>query len=652
MIVNRAFQGSSYNTGILPQFPGSSVTSSEDGSLIATAPTLLGYQSIGGARLTLDNYHPLSDALPTVMEIDIPSNATGEVGFLNLGWWGFDVSPQTYTASMYLLGASGVRQNYGNLTGINVSLRSNATGEVWATTKIPVSGGLSDFDYTYLSSALVNTVFAPDVNNVFAVTFDAAEVNGSTFYFDLISLFPETFKNRPNGLRKDLAQAVYDLKPTFLRFPGGNNIEGNSISDRWIWNNTIGDESETGVWFERIEQLNYADLGQGYYNTNGLGLLEFLQWTEDMSLEPLLAIYSGLSLDIFGYPGGTSYPENRMGDVVQYALDELEYCMGNTSTYWGARRASDGHPEPFQINYIELGNEDWFSGTYPYRFPILYNGLKAAYPNITLISTAYNESFSQGYNWTIDLPEGSMWDTHNYQEPSFFLEEFNNFDNWQEQTNNPNVTILLGEYSVYSVDNPSGIVNYSNPASEHVPYPRLLSAIAESVYLLGAERNPNTVKMSSYAPSFANLNAPNWTPNLVDFTASPLNTTKSVSWYSQSLLAHYRGTETLPVTNTQGDFNPLWWVATIDTPSNAIYLKVINSGNNTVPLMVDLDTNYTGVNGTILTNLNLDGSNYINNETAIVPVPISTLPSPSSSNTQMLSWGVPPYSISVLQFDL
>ena len=141
---------------------------------------------------------------------------------------------------MYLLGASGVRQNYGNLTGINVSLRSNATGEVWATTKIPVSGGLSDFDYTYLSSALVNTVFAPDVNNVFAVTFDAAEVNGSTFYFDLISLFPETFKNRPNGLRKDLAQAVYDLKPTFLRFPGGNNIEGNSISDRWIWNNTIG----------------------------------------------------------------------------------------------------------------------------------------------------------------------------------------------------------------------------------------------------------------------------------------------------------------------------------------------------------------------------------------------------------------------------
>ena len=161
-------------------------------------------------------------------------------GLTSIGWWGFDVSPQTYTASMYILGASGVRQNYGNLTGINVSLRSNATGEIWATTKIPVSGDLSDFDYTYFSTALVNNVSAPDVNNVFAVTFNAAEVNGSTFYFDLISLFPETFNNRPNGLRKDLAQAVFDLNPTFLRFPGGNNLEGNSISDRWIWNNTIG----------------------------------------------------------------------------------------------------------------------------------------------------------------------------------------------------------------------------------------------------------------------------------------------------------------------------------------------------------------------------------------------------------------------------
>lgn len=124
----------------------------------------------------------------------------------------------------------------------------------------------------------------------------------------------------------------------------------------------------------------------GYWNTNGFGLLEFLEWTEDMEMEPVMAIYAGYSLD------GNSVPQDRMGPVLQTALDQIEYCMGDTSTTWGAQRAADGHPKPFQINYVELGNEDWFSSTYPYRFPILYNGIKAAYPNITLISTAYNVS--------------------------------------------------------------------------------------------------------------------------------------------------------------------------------------------------------------------------------------------------------------------
>ena len=139
---------------------------------------------------------------------------------------------------MYIL-ANGPRQHYGNLTGVTVSLRSNATNEAFVSSRIPLSNP-SDFAFTQINTTLVNTVSAPDINNTFAVTFDAAEVAGATFYFNLISLFPETFKNRPNGLRKDLAQAINDLNPKFLRFPGGNNIEGFSIADRWIWNNTIG----------------------------------------------------------------------------------------------------------------------------------------------------------------------------------------------------------------------------------------------------------------------------------------------------------------------------------------------------------------------------------------------------------------------------
>ena len=179
------------------------------------------------------------------------------------------VTPQTYNASFYILpyGSGGGYAKYGdysNLTAINVSLRSNLTGQVFATQKIPV-GNLSSVDYTQLSGQIMNTAMAPNSNNSFAITMDAAEVAGGTFYFSFISLFGETFKDRPNGMRKDLAQHVYDLRPKILRFPGGNNIEGQTIATRFKWNETIGPlidrPGRPGDW--------------GYYNTDGVCHLHF-----------------------------------------------------------------------------------------------------------------------------------------------------------------------------------------------------------------------------------------------------------------------------------------------------------------------------------------------------------------------------------------
>ena len=312
-----------------------------------------------------------------------------------------------------------------------------------------------------------------------------------------------------------------------------------------------------------------------------------------MEMEPVLAVYTGFSLTIYGQ-AGPSYPEDAMGEILQDILNELEYCMGNTSTKYGAMRAEHGHPEPFTINYVELGNEDFFSTTYSYRFPILYNGIKAVYPEMTLISTQYNETANQ----TIDISAGGMWDVHHYVEPSYFLESFNYFDNLGP--NLTDVAIFVGEYSVFQYDTPNGTLNFNDPVGYHIFWPNLMSAIGESVYLLGIERNPNVVKMTSYAPSFVNLNWIDWTPDLVAFTANYEDTTRSSSWYLQWLYNHHRGTETLPVTTRAGDFNPLWWVATIDTDLNAIYFKVTNSGNASIPLTIDIDTAYKSVNGTIL----------------------------------------------------
>ena len=156
------------------------------------------------------------------------------IGFGILGWYGMNVSPQTYNVSMHIMAT-----NCPGLTGVTVSLRSNLTGQVFASERIPISK-LSTTSYTHVQHKLVNEAQAPNSNNTFAVTFDGADIAGSSFYVTLVSVFPETFKGRHNGLRKDLGENIYDLKPKFLRFPGGNNIEGQTYETRWIWNNTIG----------------------------------------------------------------------------------------------------------------------------------------------------------------------------------------------------------------------------------------------------------------------------------------------------------------------------------------------------------------------------------------------------------------------------
>ncbi|KAF2492145.1 putative vacuolar segregation protein [Lophium mytilinum] len=617
LITNRAFQGYSGNF-ILPS----------ENPLVPGGPVLTGWAPLGDVRLSLDILHPLSDALPTVLQVDIPVNATGEVGFINYGWWGMDISPQKYKASFYVL--ANYPRYKGNSTTFTVSLRSNLTGEVWARTELPTVK-VDTLDYIQLNATISNESRAPNSNNTFAVTMDASEVAGQTFYFDLISLFPETFKDRPNGLRKDLANALYDMKPKFLRFPGGNNLEGVSPQTRWKWWKTIGPlKNRPG---RSIANWNYA-------NTDGLGLLEYLEWTEDMEIEPVLAVYSGFSLDIWG-EDGASYPESRMHEVLQEALDELEYCTGPTTTKYGALRASHGHPTPFKIQFVEIGNEDWFSSTYPHRFYYLYNGLKAAYPEITLISTAYNENA----DYNISIPTGGMWDTHHYEEPHYFLENFDFYDNWQQATNNTDVGVLLGEYSVKQLDSPDGAVNWSAPG---LPLPQMVSAIAEGVYALGGERNPNTVRMSSYAPSLQNLNWYNWVPDMIAFTADPAQTLLSASYWQQWLFARFRGAQTLPVTNTKGDFGPLFWASSVNREDTEVYLKVINAGATAVPLSVVLDVEIRGVNATVIVNVDENAENTEDEMKVVVPKVANV----TQARERRWSWNVPAWSIVVVQFDV
>lgn len=334
------------------------------------------------------------------------------------------------------------------------------TEDVWESTSIPFSPGnnISTFDWQQFETTIGNTATAPNSNNTFAITMDGEEVAGNIHYISLVSLFPETYKGRPNGIRKDLGEAVEGVNSKFLRFPGGNNLEGYSVATPWKWDETIGPlinrPGRIGNW--------------GYYNTNGLGLMEYLEFCEDAGMEPQLDVYAGFSLnDAAGV--GTSYPEDRMGEVLQEVLNEIEFVMGDTSTKYGALRAQYGHTEPFPLNCVEIGNEDWFSLTYKYRFQFLYDGIKAKYPHLTIVSSQFNERRSN-----ISLPAGTIWDAHNFQEPSFFLRNLDFYDNWQEDTYNEGVGMFNGEYSVLQYDKLCQVVNFSQPVDRHVFWPQVV----------------------------------------------------------------------------------------------------------------------------------------------------------------------------------
>jgi len=355
-------------------------------------------------------------------------------------------------------------------------------------------------------------------------------------------------------------------------------------------------------------------------------------------MEPLLAVYAGYSL------GGVREMNNsQMPGVLKEALDMLEYCMGSPSTKNGALRAKHGHPKPFNIKFVEIGNEDWFSKNYAYRWKFMYKGLKAKYPKITYISTAYNE---KGYK--LDLPPGVMYDAHHYEEPQFFLKNFNFWDNWRIREKKPGVGVLLGEYSVFQSDTPSKQIVWDKAKNQniHYKYPRLMSAIAEGVYAMGGERNPNTVWMSSYAPSLQRKESSDWDPNMIYFSTNTKETVLTPSYWQQWMFSRYQGTHTLPVRQRSGKFNPLFWHASFNEPSGDVYLKVINAGSQTAPLTVRLDSLFSSVAGTILTSNHFNDQNDFSKLNAVRPKPITGLQLVNGT----MRWNVPRWSVNAIYF--
>ena len=305
----------------------------------------------------------------------------------------------------------------------------------------------------------------------------------------------EKYRNRPNGLRKDLADKVEEVKPSFVRFPGGCYVEGDKLANRFQWKNTLGNPL-TG----RIPHSNLW----GYMSSNGLGYHEYLQWCEDLKAEPLFVVNCGMShTDVV--------PMSEMKPYVQDALDAIEYANGPASSEWGARRAANGHPKPFKLTMVEIGNENG-GPAYNERYALFYDAFKAKYPELRLIA-----------NEPVTSRPMEIIDEHYYNTPGFFVKTSNRYDNYSRK----GPKIYVGEYAV---TNGCGQGN-------------LIAGLGEAFFITGMERNADVVSMASYAPLFVNVSDRKWNPDAIPFDT--LRSFGTPSYWVQQMFSANRGDVTL-----------------------------------------------------------------------------------------------------------
>ncbi|HVW20403.1 MAG TPA: alpha-L-arabinofuranosidase C-terminal domain-containing protein [Opitutaceae bacterium] len=445
----------------------------------------------GGSQgaMALDRNQPLNAALPVSLRLDAAVAGAGRrVGIANDGFWGIPAKPDTtYRASFYAKASPGFA---GTLT---VSIESDEGGIVRARAEVASVGPA----WKHYTVALTTGSIAPSAANRLVIATDRP----GTVWFDLVSLFPPTWNNRPNGNRVDLMQLLSDLHPAFLRFPGGNYVEGRTIDTRFDWKRTLGDLAE---------RPGHLDDAWHYRSSDGMGLLEFLEWCEDLHMQPVLAVFAGLTLDRQAPPVA---PGPDLQPFVQDALDEIEYITGGASTKWGSRRAEDGHPSPFPLNFVEIGNEDQFDrkpGSYDARFTQFFDAIKAKYPNLNLIATA-----------KVTTRQPDVQDDHYYRSAAQMESDTHHYDG----TNRAGKKIFVGEWAT----------------REGVPTPNLGAALGDAAWLTGLERDSDIVIMSCYAPLFVNVNpgGMQWRTDLIGYDA--LRSYGSPSYYVQKMFNLHHG---------------------------------------------------------------------------------------------------------------
>ena len=506
-------------------------------------------------ELTVREDGPFNAANPHYVRLH--SEGTGLFGLANNGFRGMGVrADEEYDFSVRLRGLAGAPKLSVRLYG--------GDGAVLETAELAGFGG----DWQKYSVTLHPKDTDPKA-------WLAILVDGKgTVDLDFVSLFPRhTWKNRAGGLRADMVQALADLKPGFLRFPGGCIVEGTVLAQRYQWKKTLGPVEERPVLINRWNAEFLHRPAPDYFQSFGLGFFEYFLLCEEIGASPLPILNCGMACQ---FNSAELCPPDQLESYIQDAVDLVEFANGPVTSPWGGRRAAMGHPAPFNLKILGVGNEQW-GPEYIERYEKFARVLKAKFPEISLVSAAGPAPADARFKFAwekLSALHADIIDEHSYALPEWFLDNAHRYDGYDRQ----GPKVFMGEYAAQSKATVS-VKNRSN----------LDCALAEAAFLTGLERNADVVRMASYAPLFAHVDAWQWMPDLI--WTDNLRTLRTPSYHVQGLFARNRGDRILPV--TLGEMSAietkrLYASSTFDEAAGEVIVKLVNATDSPVDTTVDL----------------------------------------------------------------
>ena len=504
---------------------------------------LMGWTPFGSVEVRSDK--PCFDRNPHYVRLTEVGQIT-HAGLENEGFRGMGIqADEPYDLTFY------GRVVKGDELTLRVELVS-ASNDIIETQRITLAGS----SWKHYQLALLSKTTEPEARLRLTM-----ETKG-TLDLEHVSLFPRhTFNNRLNGLRADLAEALKALKPGVFRFPGGCIVEGTTIETRYQWKNTVGPVENRPFninrWNYTFPHKKFPD----YYQSYGLGFFEYFQLSEDLGAEPLPVLNCGLSCQFENEGMEQHVPVEKLQPYIDDALDLIEFANGPVTSRWGKLRADMGHPSPFGLKYIAIGNEQW-GELYPERLAPFVQAIRARYPEIQIVGSAGPNAEGEQFEYL--WPEMrrlnvDLVDEHYYRSPEWFLSNADRYDNYDRK----GPKVFAGEYACHA----------DNKANS------FLTALCEAAFMTGLERNADVVPLSTYAPLFAHVEAWQWRPDLIWF--DNLRVMKTPNYYVQQLYSHHAGTRVVPFLRAgkplTGELS-LYATAALDERTNELILKVVNTG--------------------------------------------------------------------------